>query len=380
MTELDHRLVALREQVREWAGDFRTAGLQLDRDPEAIHRHLHLPAVRYLSTMVIPPESGAAPTRVGGHRFYGMASLERAVVLEELASADAGMMLASPGPSMCGVLIDLLADTKQKEWFYGKLLESPQWTFFALTEPGRGSDANALETALSPSGVLSGAKKYVGNAARASVGVVFARTRPGPLGITAVLVETSAPGYSAVPIDTVGLRGARISEITLDGMEISPDRMLGRHLSRAQRGMWACVQTFNRLRPGVAALALGIARAAYEYVLANRVSPRRAEQDRLDLLGRRINGTRSLIHMAAAAVDARGDEGHLASAAKARACQLAEEATLEACGYFGPGARLEHPLLDKLARDARGVEFMEGTGNMQKLNLFQGLLMGKLGR
>jgi alkylation response protein AidB-like acyl-CoA dehydrogenase len=380
MTELDHRLVALREQISEWAVDLRPAGLELDRDPDAIHRYLDLPAVKYLSTLLIPPESGAPPARVGGHRFYGMASLERAVVLEELAAVDAGMMLASPGASMCGVLIDLLADAEQKEWFYTRLLESPQWTFFALTEPARGSDANGLDTALSPSGMLSGVKKYVGNAARASMGVVFARTRPGPLGITAVLVETSAPGYSAVPIDTIGLRGARISEITLTDIEITPGRVLGRHLSPAQRGMWACVQTFNRLRPGVAALALGIARAAHEYVLANRIALRRDGQERLDLLGRRINGTRHLIHMAAAAVDARGGDGHLASAAKARACQLAEEATVQALDFFGPGARMEHPLLDKLARDARGVEFMEGTGNMQKLNLFQGLLMGKLGR
>ena len=63
-----------------------------------------------------------------------------------------------------------------------------------------------------------------------------------------------------------------------------------------------------------------------------------------------------------------------------RASRLAEEATLEALGHFGPGARLEHPLLDKLARDARGVEFMEGTANIQKLNLFTGLIQGRLRR
>jgi alkylation response protein AidB-like acyl-CoA dehydrogenase len=307
-----------------------------------------------------------------------MSALERAVVLEELGCADAAMMLASPGPSMSGVLIDLLADDKQKDWFYSQLLERPRWTFFALTEPDHGSDANSMRTGLTRDGVLNGAKRYVGNASRASVGVVFARTRPGPLGITAVLVDASSPGYSATPLPMLGLRGARIGEITLSDVEIPPDRVLGRHLSPAQRGMWACVQTFNRLRPGVAALALGIARAAHEYAVENRLTVRKEEQDGLDQLRRRIDGTRALIHLAAATVDARGSDGHLASAAKARACQLAEEATVEVCRLFGPGARLDHPLLDKLARDARGVEFMEGTRNIQKLNLFQGLLMGKL--
>jgi alkylation response protein AidB-like acyl-CoA dehydrogenase len=380
MSELDHRLVALRQQVREWAADLRPIALEIDRDPVAINDHLDLPAIRYLSTMVIPPEYGAPPMKVAGHRFYGMASLERAVVLEELACADAGTLLAAPGASMSGVLVDLLADEQQKEWFYGQLLERPQWTFFGLTEPNRGSDAGGLRTSLSADGLLTGEKRYVGNATRASLGVVFARTRPGPLGIVATLVRTSASGYTAVPIDTVGLRGARIGAITLDRVEIAPEHVLGSHLSAAQRGMWACVRTFNRLRPGVAAIALGIARAAYEYVLAERDRPGRDGRDRLDVLGRRIEATRRLIRSAATSVDANGGHGHLASAAKARACRLAEDATLEACELLGPGARLDHPMLDKLTRDARGVEFMEGTENMQKLNVFHGYLAGAFGR
>jgi alkylation response protein AidB-like acyl-CoA dehydrogenase len=144
--------------------------------------------------------------------------------------------------------------------------------------------------------------------------------------------------------------------------------------------MWAFVQTFNLLRPGVAAIALGIARAAHEYVVTHRSALRRSEQERLDELARRIDGARRLVHLAAAAVDARTGDGYLASAAKVRAAQLAADATTLACTFFGAGARLEHPVLDKLVRDARGMEFIEGTGNMQKLNLFQGLFTGKLDR
>jgi alkylation response protein AidB-like acyl-CoA dehydrogenase len=367
MNTLDHHLVALRDQVREWAGDFRELALELDADPDAIYRHLDLPAVRYLSTWTVPAGHGASPACAAGQRSPGSSALERAVVLEELGCADAAMMLASPGPSMSGVLVDLLADDKQKDWFYSQLLAGPRWTFFALTEPDHGSAANSLRTTLTRDGVLNGVKRYVGNASRASVGVVFARTRPGPLGVTAVLVDASSPGYSATALPMLGLRGARICEIALSDVEVPPDRVLGRNLSPARRGMWACAQTFNHLRPGVAALAL-----------ENRSTLSKAEQDGLDRLRRRIDGTRALIHLAAATVDARCGDGHLASAAKARACQLAEEATVEVCRLFGPGARLEHPLLDKLARDARGVEFMEGTRNIQKLNVFQGLLMGKL--
>ncbi len=383
MTALDGRLVALRDQVREWGADFRRLGLALDRDPELIREHFDLPAVRYLSTMGIPPEYGNVPIPIAGNRFYGTLALERAIIMEELACADVGMLVASPGPLLAGVLVDLLADEGQKEWFYGRMLAAPLWTFFALTEPDRGSDAGALTTTLTPvadGAVLSGEKRYVGNACRAQLGVVFARVGSGPLGINAVLVETPADGFKAEALETIGLRGARISEITLDGVHVPAERFVGRHLSPSRRGMWAFVQTFNLLRPGVAAIALGIARAAHEYVVENRTSLRRDEQERLDLLGRRIDGARALVHLAARAVDARTSDGYLASAAKARASQLAMDAAREACGYFGVGARFDHPMLDKLVRDARGLEFIEGTSNMQKLNLFQGLFTGKLDR
>ncbi|MGW0845426.1 acyl-CoA dehydrogenase family protein [Streptomyces sp. NPDC002787] len=386
MTDLDDRLRGLRSQFREWGHDFRKHALEIDADPEAIRRHLDLPAVRYLTTMGIPAEYGNAPEPIAGHRVLGESALERAVIMEELACADAGVLVASPGPLLAGVLVDVLADRRQKEWFYGRMVAEPLWTCFALTEPERGSDAAGLTTALTPAAggegyLLNGTKRYVGNAARAQLAVVFARTRPGPLGVTAALVDTArAPGFRARPLPMIGLRGAMISHIELDGVEIPEENLLGRHLPATRRGTWAFVQTFNRLRPGVAAIAIGIARAAHTYVLANRRALSRADRDRLDTLGRRIAATRALVHHAAAAVDLRSTNGHLASAAKVRAAQLAEDATREACTFFGPGARLDHPLLDKLARDARAMEFLEGTGHMQRLTLFQGYTSGKFDR
>ncbi|HET6860354.1 MAG TPA: acyl-CoA dehydrogenase family protein, partial [Streptomyces sp.] len=201
-----------------------------------------------------------------------------------------------------------------------------------------------------------------------------------PLGVTAVLTEGSAAGFRAEALPMIGLRGALISSIEFDQVEIAEDQVLGRHLSPSRRGSWAFMQTFNRLRPGVAAIAVGIARAAYTYVLANRRALSRFDRDRLDELGRRIVATRKLVHRAAAAVDLDTSNGHLASAAKVRAAQLAEDATLLACSFFGPGARLDHPLLDKLTRDARSMEFLEGTGHMQRLNLFQGYMSARFDR
>ncbi|MCX2732058.1 acyl-CoA/acyl-ACP dehydrogenase [Saccharopolyspora sp. NFXS83] len=372
----------LRQRFRDLGADLRPHALELDRDPEAIREHFDLPAVRYLAAMGVPPEYGHDPEPIAGRPCHGALARERVVIMEELAAADAGMLVAAPGPLLAGVLVGLVADERQRELFYGRMLGSPLWTFFALTEPDRGSDAAGLTTALRPAEdggyLLTGAKRYVGNACRAQLGVVFARTGPGPLGIVPVLLETPAEGFTAEPLPSIGLRGARISSIELDGVRVPEENVLGRNLSPTRRGMWAFVQTFNLLRPGVAAIGVGMARAAHEYVLAHRRAPSKDERHRIDALGRRIDGARALTEQAADAVDARTADGHLASAAKLRAGNLAEEAALLACEFFGPAARLEHPLLDKLVRDSKSLEFIEGTTHMQQLNLAQGLISGKV--
>jgi acyl-CoA dehydrogenase len=384
MTGHDLRLRALRGQAREWGRELRAHGFAAENDPGLV-RQLDLAALRYLATTPVPPEYGAPPMRIDGHCFDGTSVLERVVVIEELACGDAGLLVAAPGPSMAGILIDQLADEAQKQWFYDRITQRPTWTFFALTEPASGSDAAAVATSVTrlatgPGYRLDGLKRYIGNAARADIGVVFARTAPGPAGITAVLTETSPAGLRAMPIPTIGLRALQLCEVTFDGVVIPPGRLLGQHLSPTRRGLAAGIRVFNMMRPGVAAIALGIARAAQEYAAAHRRDLDRAGRDRLDQLKFRIEGTRRLICAAAEAADADPSAGYLSSAAKDRAGRLAEDATLAALSCFGSGAAFEHPLLDKLARDARGVEFMEGTGHMQKLNLAHGLLTGRVPR
>ncbi|MEU6542805.1 acyl-CoA dehydrogenase family protein [Streptomyces sp. NPDC046859] len=385
MSALPASLVTTRDHVRRWAEDLRAHALELDRDPDAVRRHLDLPAVRFLAGHLVPPGWDRVSDAAGAGPAHGLPTLERVIVSEELARGDAGMMLASPGASMCGVLLGVLGSQEQRDRVYGRLAERPRWTCFALTEPERGSAIGEMTATLTPVGdggyVLNGAKRYVGNAARADVGAVFARVEGTErLGVLAVLVDTADPGFRAEPLPTVGLRGAQLTRITLDAVRVPAEQVLGTHLPPTRRGMWSIVAVFNQLRPSVAAIALGIARAAHAYVAEHRRLLRGAERETYEELGRRIDAARLLTYRAARAVDRRPAAGHLASAAKARACEVAEDVTLAALGLLGPGARVDHPLLEKLARDARGVEFMEGTRNIQKLNLFQGLHTGKVGR
>ncbi|MEV8504556.1 acyl-CoA dehydrogenase family protein [Actinoplanes sp. NPDC051475] len=382
MINLDGRLKAGQALAADWAAELRAHALHADREPDAIKDLLHLAAMAYLATSPVPEKYLSAPILIDGHHFSGMTTLERVVFIEEMAVGDPGLLLAAPGPSLSGGLLLALGDDDQRERFYERLFRRPTWTFFGLTEPDRGSDAGAMTTSLDRVDgrlLLNGAKRYVGNAARAEIGVVFARTAPGPLGVTAVVVETNQPGFAATPIPTIGLRANQICDIRLDDVVIREDDVLGRGLSRTRRGMWGALQALNNFRPGVAALAVGVARAALEYVQQNRTMLSPAEAEQIGRIAARIAAAREVVWRAAIAVDSSPEGAYLASAAKGRAARLAEEVTQQALSFFGPGARWDHPLLDKLDRDARGVEFMEGTTNIHRLNVFQGLVRETVG-
>jgi acyl-CoA dehydrogenase len=372
--ELDDRLLALRAEARDWSADLRAMALEVDRNPYAITDFADRDVVRFLATFRRSAEPAGPTLTVNGQPCLVRTVLEHVVLMEELAYGDLGALLAAPGAPMAGPLVELLGDAAQQDWFFGRMRETPRWAFFALTEPDRGSDAANLSTTLTRDGdgfVLDGAKRYVGNAARADLGVVFARSGPGPLGVRAVLVESTDPGFASTALPTVGLRGALLSTVTLDAMPIAPERVLGQHLPATRRGAWGWLRTFNLLRPGLAAMAIGVARAASEYVREHRRALSPAERTRLAAIDRDIDAVRQLTYHAAVTVDADPGEGSLASAAKARAAQLVDDVTRAALGFFGAGARFDHPLLDKLARDARGLEFMEGTGHIHRLLVSQ---------
>ncbi|TDB74909.1 acyl-CoA dehydrogenase family protein [Micromonospora sp. KC723] len=372
MPDLDDRLRLLRRHARGWAAELRPYALELDRDPDVVLRLLAAPAVTHAAHLQIPAAFNPAPLVLAGERFHLTAALERVVFCEEIAHGDLGMMLALPGASMSGVLVAAIGDRAQQEWFYGRLLDRPTWTFFALTEPGGGTDAGGLRTRATalPDGSgwsLTGRKRYISNALRASVGVVFHRTADGPLGLAAALVETSATGFAAAPVPTLGVRGAQLGALTLDAVPVDAGQILGRHLSPVRRGGWGWQRTFNLLRPTVAAMAVGLAQAACDHVREHRRALRPDERDALARVEGEIEAVRRLTRRAAVEVDSDSGSGHLASAAKLRATRLAADVTRWALRSFGPGARLDQPLLDKFARDAGALEYMEGTGNVQRL-------------
>jgi alkylation response protein AidB-like acyl-CoA dehydrogenase len=384
MIELSGRLLLLRDAVREAAMDLRVRALSVDADPDAMDQHIGCTGFLTVQTAGTPPRYRAwsAPAR---KLFDDGSCLEAAVANLELARGDAGMILACPGPALAGVAVDYLGSHEQQELFYRRLEDGRTWTFFAMTEPGRGNDATAMRTRLDPDGsggyLLSGGKRYIGNGARGGIGVVFARTGKSVLSIRAALVEVPARGWSGRRLDMIGLRGAYLSELEFDGVPVAGHMLLGGHLPAARRGMWGAIRTFNKMRIQVAALAVGTAMAICEYVAEQRTSMHRARRAGLDLAGldlavARAEAARRLVYLAAARVDQDPDRGYLSCAAKLAATRMAVETARWGAAALGPASLIEHPLLEKWTRDVCSFEFMEGTDNIQRIHVAHGYQAG----
>lgn len=376
--ELDSALLAARESAREHAADLRSRALAVDAHPEDMRPHLDSPAYQAI-------QRGYFPTGYAlGDTFTRMSYLEETVWLTELARGDAGALLACPGPALAGLAVNLLGSPEQVERFYSTIEDGRTWAFCAVTEPMAGSDATNMQTELRPDGaggfLLHGTKRYIGNGERGSIGVVFARTGSSPLSIRAALVDLPATGADRFALDMIGLRGARLSQLDFHGVPVSSSSLLGNHLSPMRRGMWGAMQMFNAARLQIGAMAVGTAFAVHDYVAGERSAFPAWQRAELDGTRAHVEAARRLLYRAGADVDADPEHSQLAAQAKLTAVRLAVRVTTRLPRFLGPGALVDHPLLEKWWRDTRAFEFMEGTSSIQLLTIARQHLRAAQGR
>ncbi|BAJ32351.1 MULTISPECIES: acyl-CoA dehydrogenase family protein [Kitasatospora] len=397
MTDQERRLAALRGLSAELAPQLRAVALDIDRDPAGAGRYHGLEAYRLMHRCQTPAEYGGEPLRIGSRSYPAGSCLDYTTALLELAKGDCGAVLAAPGPALAGLAVSHLGSPEQQARFHRRLADGTSWSFFAITEPERGSDASALATRLDRAGadragadragadragadragagrgddgrgddgyLLTGTKRYIGSGERGGIGVVFARTGPGPLSIRAALVERPLPGSTAQALEMTGLRGARLAEIRFEDVPIAAGDLLGAHLPPSRRGLWGAMRAFTSMRVQIAALALGAAAALAETVDAERPNAPGAA-----VLRARLAAARARTLAAAAQVDHDPDRGDLAAAAKLTAVRLGTGAARWAVRSLGRASMLDHPLLEKWYRDVHAFEFMEGTSNIQRVHV-----------
>jgi acyl-CoA dehydrogenase len=313
-------------------------------------------------------------------RPRGGSSLVTLCLAEELSYWDRGVAVSFPGPGLGEPPILSMGTPDQKRRFLGPFVEPdrPRWGSFAMTEPGAGSDVAGIETSARKDGgqwVLNGAKSFAANASRADWIVVFAtvdRSR-GREGHRAFVVERGTPGLGNFAVERkMGLKAYESTSFTLEDCRVSEANLLGGEAHYARRaGFRGAMKSFNATRPMVAAMAVGIGRAALDEALAfareaGRLDDARV-RDRLERIRRRLRAARLLCWRAAWLADREEPNVLEASMAKAFAPAVALEAASLGMEVLGEvGARGDH-LIEKLFRDVKAMDIVEGTGQIQRL-------------
>ena len=307
---------------------------------------------------------------------------------EELAWGCAGIALALGGSSLAASPVARMGSAEHKAEFR-KLLQGNdehghiKIAAMALSEPGTGSDISGLKTTARPDGeyfVIRGSKQWITNGRSASAYVVWAQTEPaaGRAGVRAFLVARGTPGLVPGKKETkLGIRASETAQVHFEDVRVHQDMMLGgAHTGGGPAGgLSDTKKMLDSTRPAVGAQAVGIARAAYEYVL-DRVrggtihgTPMASHQHimfELSEMYMEISASRLLVHRAAWMADHHLDNVAEASTAKAHAARTAQTVTHRAMVLLGEEA-LEpgHPV-EKWYRDAKIYDIFEGTGQIQR--------------
>ncbi len=379
----------------------RPMSLSMDRNkevPEEFLRNFMRLAKGFRSDDVVDPIEEGVAARERDPNKVSESNRTSAIAAEELAWADAAMLLSVPGPGLGGPPIRATGTREQKERFFGifkDMHKGPlKWGAYALTEPGAGSDVAGIRTSCRKDGrdwVINGRKCYITNGARASWNVVFATVDPaaGRAGHRAFVVEKGTPGFEVGKIeDKMGLRANETAELVFEDCRVPEENLLGGEAAYVSKeGFMTAMKTFDNTRPLVGAMALGIGRAAFEYardfvkdnyVLSRPVPRYAAIAERLAKIGRKLEAARSLVYRATYMADAGIPNAKEASMAKAAAGQAAIHACIEAieiCGAHG-SLSSEHALLEKWFRDIKVYDIFEGTGNIQRVVISKRLMSG----
>ena len=327
------------------------------------------------------------PERWGG---AGGDTLSYAVALEEIARACASTAVAMSVQCslVCAPILHDGNDAQRARWL-PDLAAGRKIGCYALSEPEAGSDAKAqrtraakTKTAEGEGWLLNGTKNFITNAPVADVMLVFATTDPakGSKGITAFLVPMDTPGLKiGKDDDKLGIRGAPSAQVFLTDCAVGDDARLGPEGD----GFKIAMRALEGGRIGIAAQALGIARAAFEdatrYAMERKtfgqpIAEHQAIQFKLADMATTIDAARLLTWRAALLKDQGAKYNTEAAMAKLFASTVANDVAREAVQVFGGNGHVEDYPVERHFRDAKITEIYEGTSEIQRLVIAGNLL------
>jgi acyl-CoA dehydrogenase len=302
---------------------------------------------------------------------------------EELAWGCAGIALALGGSGLAAAPVARMGTDEQKKLFRDALTGTDDQgrikvAAMALSEPATGSDISGLSTSARADGdyyVLNGHKQWITNGRSASVYVVWAQTDPdaGRAGVRGFIVTRDTPGLVPGRKERkLGIRASETAQVHFEDCRVHRDMMLG---AGKTEGLGDTKKMLDSTRPVVGAQAVGIARAAFEFV-ADRIrtgelrgTPMAGHQHLAFALAdmeMEIQASRLLVHRAAWMADHRMDNVKFASIAKAHAARTAQSVTARAMQLLGDEALDPACPVEKWYRDAKIYDIFEGTGQIQR--------------
>jgi alkylation response protein AidB-like acyl-CoA dehydrogenase len=312
----------------------------------------------------------------------GLDTTSYLMALEEIAVADASTaVLMSVHNSLPTQILLTYGSEEQKQRFLRPMARGEKIGAFALSEPDAGSDASAVRCQAVREGddwLLSGTKSWVSSGSFADVIMVMARSdtpdaRRGSKGISAFIITPDLPGFHVgKKEDKMGLRASPTVQLNFDGMRVPSANVLGEE----GQGFIYAMRSLDNGRLGIAAQALGIARAALEASLdyaAERkqfgqpIKDFQAIQFKLADMASRIASARALLHATAAAKD-RGESTTLyGSMSKLLASETAMWVANQAVQIFGGYGYVKDYPVERYFRDAKVTEIYEGTSEIQRI-------------
>jgi butyryl-CoA dehydrogenase len=360
----------IRDAVRAFAqGELAPHAARWDREHEFPRAALRGLGELGALGIVVPEAWGGA----------GLDYVSLAVALEEIAAGDGATstIVSVQNSVVCGPLNAFGTDA-QKEQYLKPLARGERFGCFCLTEPQAGSDAAAIATRATRDGdhwVLDGVKQFITTGKNADVAIVFAVTDKarGKKGISGFVVDTATPGFVVARVeDKLGQRASDTAQIVFENCRVPAANLLGGEGD----GYRIALANLEGGRIGIAAQAVGMARAAFDAALAfarervafgKPVAEHQGVTFKLADMATQIEAARQLVWHAAALRDAGLPCLKEASMAKLFASEMAERVCSDAIQIHGGYGYVADFPVERIYRDVRVCQIYEGTSEIQRL-------------
>jgi acyl-CoA dehydrogenase len=369
---VDFTLTDEQKNLRDLAHDFaekeiRPVAWEYDKEgtwPQDVIDKAH--EVGLMNTHV-PEEYGGA----------GLSYFDGCLIEEELAWGCSGIQTSLGANGLAGAPVLLGGSEEVKKEFFEALTAEPKLASFCLTEPGAGSDVSGMRTKAVKKGdkyVLTGSKCFITNGQYADYYTVYAKTDmdAGHRGISAFLVKRDDSVVIDKKEDKMGQRASNTATVTFNETEVDAKYLL----AEENKGFKLAMMTLDRTRPGVAAMATGIARAAFEFATEYSkervqfgvpIAMHQAIQFMIADMATKVHLSRLATWNSGVLLD-QGKRNTLESShAKRFAADTAMEVTTDAVQIYGGYGFIKEYPVEKLMRDAKIMQLYEGTSQIQRL-------------